>query len=362
MRFFLLDGGVAYKLPGMDSTVAAIAFFASLAAAFAATGLALKVLSRRAVLDHPVERSSHTRPTPSGGGIAVIAVVAAAWGLIAAIGPAAQAAQAVPAEFWLLLAGGFFLAAISFVDDLKGLSPLLRLAAQAAAVAAVLYAMADRGPFFAGLFPPALDTIAAGVLWLWFINLFNFMDGTDGIAGVETAAIGIGVFFVAWVAGGLNNTGLFGLSLAGAALGFLCWNWQPAKIFLGDAGSVPIGFFSGWLLLTLAANGLSVAALILPLYFLADATIILGQRGLRGEKVWTPHRQHFYQAAVKRGESHAWVAASVAVASVFLVALGGLAASGRTWAALAGAFIVVVVLLARLGGWNANKTSAGRNP
>jgi UDP-N-acetylmuramyl pentapeptide phosphotransferase/UDP-N-acetylglucosamine-1-phosphate transferase len=340
----------------MNWSCAALSFAVPLMASFAASRLALNVLSRYAVLDHPVERSSHARPTPSGGGVAVIAVVVVAWGLIAALSHTRPA----PAEFLILLAGGIFLAAISFADDLKGLSPPLRLAAQAAAVAAVLYAMADRGPYFAGILPPMLDTIAAGVFWLWFINLFNFMDGTDGIAGVETTAIGIGVFLVAWVAGSGDNAGLFGLSLAGAATGFLWWNWQPAKIFLGDVGSVPIGFFSGWLLLNLAAGGLPVAALILPLYFIADATITLAKRGLHGEKVWTPHRQHFYQAAVKRGESHAWVAASVALANVFLVAFAALAASGQSWPALIGATVVVAVLLARLGGWNVNKTSAGR--
>ncbi len=359
MRFFLLDGGVVYKLPGMDLTAAAIAFLASLAAAWAASRLALKILSGRGLIDHPVERSSHTRPTPSGGGIAVIAVVVAAWGLIAALSDAGTAI--VPAEFWLLLAAGVFLTVISFADDLKSLSPLFRLAAQAATVAIVLYVMADREPFFAGILPPTLDKIAAGVLWVWFINLFNFMDGTDGIAGVETAAIGVGVFLVALVAGGNNNAGLFGLSLAGAALGFLYWNWQPAKIFLGDAGSVPMGFFSGWLLLTLSARGFPAAALILPLYFLADATITLIKRGLHGEKIWTPHRRHFYQAAVRRGESHAWVAVSVALANVFLVALAALAASGRSWVAVGGALIVVVVLLARLGGWNIKKPSGGQD-
>ncbi|HEC90903.1 MAG TPA: glycosyl transferase, partial [Alphaproteobacteria bacterium] len=184
MRFFLLEGGVAYTLPGMDLTVAVIVFFAGLAAAFAASLLALKVLSRRGLIDHPVERSSHIKPTPSGGGIAVIAVVVAAWGLIAAL------SDAGPAVIPMVLAGGVFLTAVSFADDLKGLSPLLRLTAQAAAVAVVLYTMADRGLFFAGILPPTLDTIAAGVLWLWFINLFNFMDGIDGMASVETAAIG----------------------------------------------------------------------------------------------------------------------------------------------------------------------------
>ncbi|HEC90304.1 MAG TPA: glycosyl transferase, partial [Alphaproteobacteria bacterium] len=172
----------------MNWSFAALSFAVPLMVSIAAGRLALKVLSRRGLIDHPVERSSHTKPTPSGGGIAVIAVVVVAWGMISAF------SHAGPAIAPMVMAGGIFLTAISFADDMKSLSPLLRLAAQAAAVAIVLYATAGRGLFFAGILPPMLDTIAAAVLWLWFINLFNFMDGIDGMASVETAAIGIGVF------------------------------------------------------------------------------------------------------------------------------------------------------------------------
>jgi len=353
MRFFLLDGGVAYTLPAMDPTTAAIAFFASLAAALAGTRLALSVLARRHVLDHPNERSSHTRPTPSGGGIAVIAVIIVSWTMIG------WGASEPPAGLWPLLAVGVFLAAVSFIDDLRSLPPVPRLAAQAAAVAFILIQSPLQGPVFAGLLPPPADTIVAGILWVWFINLFNFMDGIDGIAGVETAAIGIGIALVAVLIGDDGSAALVGLTAAGAAAGFLCWNWQPAKIFMGDVGSVPIGFLLGWLLLGLASQGQWAAALILPLYFLGDATITLIRRGLRGEKVWTPHRQHYYQQAVKRGESHASVTGAVAQANVFLIALAALAASGQVVAALAGAALVVVVLLARLGGWDMKKTDAG---
>jgi len=337
----------------MDLTTATIAFFASFAASFAGTRLALAVLAKRAVLDHPNERSSHSRPTPSGGGIAMIAVILACWAVIGG------AEARPPAGVWPLLAAGGFLAAVSFIDDLRGLAPTVRLAAQAAAAAFVLVQTPLPGPVFGGLLPPLADKIVAGILWVWFINLFNFMDGIDGIAGVETAAIGIGIALVAVLIGDDGSAALFGLTAAGAAAGFLCWNWQPAKIFMGDVGSVPIGFLLGWLLLGLASQGQWAAALILPLYFLGDATITLIRRGLGGEKVWTPHRKHFYQQAVRRGESHAAVAGAVAQANVFLIALAALAANGQVWAALTGAALVVVVLLARLGGWDTKKTNTG---
>ena len=160
-----------------------------LAAAWAGTGAVLRVLERRAILDHPNERSSHSVPTPRGGGLAVVAVILAAWTAIAAfagtlgtISPALIAAAA--------------LAAVSWVDDVRGLGPAPRLVAQAVAVAVGLVALPGAGPVFQGIFPPALDALFAGLVWLWFVNLFNFMDGIDGISGVESVSVGAGLCLV----------------------------------------------------------------------------------------------------------------------------------------------------------------------
>jgi UDP-N-acetylmuramyl pentapeptide phosphotransferase/UDP-N-acetylglucosamine-1-phosphate transferase len=212
-------------------------------------------------------------------------------------------------------------------------------------VAAALLAVEQPGLYFAGLLPGPLDTLAAGVLWVWYVNLFNFMDGIDGISGVEAATTGAGVALVATLAGLGPTLPAFGLIVAAAALGFLWWNWQPARIFLGDVGSVPLGFLLGWLLLALAARGEWAPALILPLYYLADATLTLVRRALRGEKVWRPHRQHFYQRAVQRGASHARVSLAILVADLGLVGLAAAATLGWGGPALAGAALLVAALL-----------------
>ncbi len=328
----------------MDWLFLALSFVGVLALTLGATYGVLRLLRRRAVLDHPTPRSSHTVPTPRGGGLAVVAVVVPVW---AAAGLDAGA----PLPEVLALAGGAVaLAVVSWFDDLAGLTPPWRLLAQAAAVAVVLAAMPAHGPFFGGLLPPGVDLLAAGLLWVWFINLFNFMDGIDGIAGAETAAIGVGVALVA-AAGGLDGTlALYGLSAAAAALGFLWWNWQPARIFLGDVGSVPLGFLLGWLLLALSAHGHWAPALILPLYYLADATVTLGRRALRGEPLWRAHRQHFYQLAVQRGLGHGAVVLRVVAADVVLIVLAVVAVGGRAWPAVAGAVVVVAGLLVLLAG------------
>lgn len=314
-------------------------FFGSAAvliATVAATGLVLKFLRRHAIFDRPNERSSHTELTPRGGGIAVVSVLLVAWVLLA---PPAHRYQV-----YSVAAAALILAGISWIDDLRSLSPGIRLVAQIAAILPALYWMTGETSFFQYVIPAPYDLIFVGLVWIWFINLFNFMDGIDGISGVEAASIGAGIALVAIIApAGGPNPVLPGL-VAAAATGFLFWNWHPAKIFLGDVGSVPLGFLLGWLLLDLANAGFWAAALILPLYYLADATITLLRRGLRGEKVWQAHREHFYQRAVQSGRSHAAVSLGVAVCNGFLVALA-LASTIWPWIALAGAAAVVVVFL-----------------
>lgn len=306
------------------------AFAAALALSWAATGAVTAWLRRRAVLDQPNERSSHTVPTPRGGGLGVMAAVLPLWALLGS-GPAWAALLAVP------------LAVVSWLDDTRGLPPAPRFLVQLAMVGAGLALLPD-GPVLQGLAPLWLDRVFALLAWVWFVNLFNFMDGIDGITGVETAAIGAGLAAIAPLTGGNAAPAAV---LAGAALGFLRWNWAPARVFLGDVGSVPLGFLLGWLLLSAAARGQWAPALILPAYYLADATLTLTRRVLRGEKPWTPHREHFYQKAARAAGGHAAVAATVLVADALLVGLAVIALA-RPWAAVVAAALLVGGLLARL--------------
>ena len=218
--------------------------------------------------------------------------------------------------------------------------------------------MGDLGPVFQGLLPLWLDRLLAALAWLWFVNLFNFMDGIDGIAGVESASLGVGLALVFLLSGLILPAGLALLATA-AALGFLLVNWHPARIFLGDVGSVPLGFLLGWLLLLAAAEGAWAAALILPGVYWADATVTLLRRACRGERVWRAHREHFYQRAVQRGLRHDQVARRIALANAGLVLLAlvsvlpsALPAAASLpalpWLALAAALLLVALLLRRL--------------
>src|SRR5439155_14478021 len=253
-----------------------------------------------------------------------------------------------------ILVGAALLAAVSWIDDVRSLPAAVRLAVQLVAVGLALRAGLPAGLVFQGWLPPALDGIATAGLWLWFINLFNFMDGIDGLAGSEAAAVALGLALFAALGVG-RDPGLAALAatVVTAALGFLVWNWAPARVFLGDVGSVPLGYLLGFLLLGTAAAGHWKIALILPLYFLADATIALVRRLARGEPVWRAHRQHFYQRAVQRGLGHTAVVRRVIAADLLLIACGWASENGWGLAALAGAAAVVLVLLASLaGGWH----------
>ena len=298
--------------------------FVAVASAFAVAFLAGSVrawLVHAGIHDAPTARSSHAAVTPRGGGLALLAIVLPGWllgGWLTA-GPAPLALAGLTAA----------VAGVSFIDDVRGLSPAVRLPAQLLAVLAGLLAL-DPAPLFPEWLPVWLERGLLAVAWLWFVNLYNFMDGIDGITAVETFAIGSGLGLVGWVHG-TNTVGVgpfLAWLLAGGAAGFLVWNWAPAKIFLGDVGSVPLGFLIGALLLETASVGLWAPALILPGYYLADATITLIRRLLRGEKVWRPHREHAYQLAVQAGLSHAAVALRIAALNALLIGCAVWAAVG----------------------------------
>ena len=286
----------------------AIGLLAATAIATAVLIWLLLPLLQRYALARPNARSSHSIPTPQGGGVAVVIVIAAVI--------AACAALDVPAfrEPWvtgvLLALGALSVAGV--IDDIKPLPVLPRLVLQVA-VASLLVMTVPGEKRVLGMIPAAAEAALLVVGLVWFINLTNFMDGIDGMTVVEVVPIAatLAVLGVFAIVPALAQLLPVVLTLSGAMIGFAPYNRHVAALFLGDVGSLPIGALTGWLLIVLAGAGHLHAALILPLYYLADATITLWRRWRRGERLSQAHRSHFYQLAVQRGFSAPEVAARV---------------------------------------------------
>ena len=298
---------------------------------------------RRYALAKPNARSSHHQPTPQGGGIAVIAatIAAACLGLFG-FGTAPAPLSAT------VLAAVVLMAAIGAVDDIRSLDVAPRLALQAVAVAAVIWSLpADLRAL--PVTPFWLDRLVLFVAGLWFVNLVNFMDGIDWMTVAEVVPIAAALVGLGYLGALPPACVVVAAALGGAMIGFAFFNRPVATLFLGDVGSLPIGLLLGWLLVLLAGSGYLAAALLLPLYYLADATLTIIRRLFRGEPIWRAHRTHYYQLATERGFS-----VSEVVALVFLVnlGLGALAAAtvivpGRLSAIaalIAGALIVTGLL------------------
>ena len=305
------------------------------------TGLVLMAALRRQHVARPTERGLHKTPTPVGGGLGLIGAALGFW-LLAEWPPTVEmsAITAVVAA----------LACVSWLDDRQPLPPAVRFAAQALVVVTVLWLL-PRDVRLVPSLPLGMERTALAFAWLWMLNLTNFMDGIDGLAGVEAVTVGSGYALLAYLfpATGPMEAHLpeLALLLSAASAGYLVWNWAPAKIFMGDVGSIPLGFLFGLLMFDLALRGFWGAALILPLYFIADATTTLLDRLRRGVKPWEAHREHAYQRGVLSGMSHADVVMQIAALNVALVALAVLSTSAL-WPALLAAVALTGGLLAWL--------------
>lgn len=256
---------------------------------FALTWIVLTIVIRTwsdRILDHPNERSLHQRPVPRMGGIGVVAGIAASVPFVSQV------------EWWPLWFGACFLVGISFLDDVIGLPIIGRL----------LVHFVAAGGAAAGLLlnrTGVVVVLLAVVAIVWMTNLYNFMDGMDGLAG-GMALFGFGFYAFAGFLSGHLPFAVTNAAIAAAAGAFLLFNFHPARIFMGDAGSTLFGFLAaclglvGWQLgiWTLWFPGLVFSP------FIVDATVTLARRLLRGEKIWLPHREHYYQRLVLSGWGH----------------------------------------------------------
>ncbi len=255
--------------------------------------LASKLAER--TLDRPNHRSLHVNPTPRTGGVALLTGISAGWlWFVLMTGP-------LPVWLCALWLASLAAAAVSLIDDLRGLPAGVRLAAHFAICAALLAALS------------ANATGGPGTIWIallllpmvWGVNLYNFMDGLDGLAG-GMAVMGFGAYALLAALQGGVPVAVVSACVAAAALGFLPYNFAPAKVFLGDVGSIPLGFLAG--AIGVVGWQQELWPLWLPLVvfspFVLDATVTLGRRLLRGARLAEAHREHYYQRLAQSGMGH----------------------------------------------------------
>ncbi len=279
--------------------------------------LLLRPVLQRYALARPNARSSHTIPTPQGGGIAVIAGTVIAIGLAAYLYPGAQIE---PFRLTVVIATAILLAVLGGFDDIKTLEIIPRLIVQAIAVAAVILVLPD-GLRVISVLPWWLERGLLFIGGIWFVNLVNFMDGIDWMTVAEVVPITAGLAILGLMGALPFDATLTAFALCGAMAGFAPFNRPVAKLFLGDVGSLPVGLLIAWMLMLLAGSGNVAAALLLPLYYVADATITLFRRLFKGEPMTSAHRDHFYQRATAGGYTVPDVIARVFAVNLALVAL-----------------------------------------
>lgn len=282
---------------------------------FVLTGLLRRYAISRSLIDIPNQRSSHTTPTPRGGGVAIVLTFIFAVCMLFAVGLTTKVALIA------LVGAGGITAVIGFLDDHGHIAARWRLLAHFIAAAWSVY-------WIGGLPPLEIAGISIDSGWIghflalfylvWMLNLYNFMDGIDGIAGVETVTTCVGACLIYWLAGFPYLLWPPAL-LAVCAAGFLFWNFPPAKIFMGDAGSGFLGIILGVLSLQAAWTDpdLLWVWLILLGVFIVDATLTLMRRLLRGDKVHEPHRSHAYQFASRQFGKHVPVTVAVGLINLF---------------------------------------------
>lgn len=310
------------------------------------TGRLYHYALHRELLDIPNARSSHSTPTPRGGGLSIVVVTL----LSALIGAVLYPDQS--GLVCLLAFTGLSYAALGWLDDHFDLPSLVRFVIQLLFAFIAIGWLATTEGMALPWNVPAYLLIPVAVLWVvWMANLYNFMDGIDGIAAIE--ALVLSATSAAWFGAiGADGMMLIVLAVAGSSLGFLCWNWSPARIFMGDAGSVALGALFAMIALIGSSHYAipMTAFFILYAVFLVDATLTLVKRMLRGEKWWQAHRSHYYQRAVQSGWSHGQVSGAVLIINIVLAglatalvagALNEITALTATGAILAGCLILV---------------------
>lgn len=312
-------------MPQLVPAVAVVAICAALTCAL------IKLIRPRLIhhmLAVPNARSSHSVATPQGAGLAVIPA------LVLICASTLWLWQPAQGALWLapVLAASLALMVLGALDDTKALSVIWRFIGQGLAALVVCLSLPESVRFFPEILPLVFERALLAIGIVWYINAINFLDGIDWMTVAETVPMTLGIAGL-WVFGAIPDAvGILALALLGAMLGFGVFNKHPAQIFLGDAGSLPVGLLLAFMLIVVAATN-KTAAILLALYTIADATLTLGRRAWNHEHLFSAHKSHFYQRAVASGFSAPQVTGCVFLLGILLAGLAIAAVLAKTVAA-----------------------------
>lgn len=312
----------------------------------------LRPLLVRYALARPNARSSHREPTPQGGGIAVIGGAIIAVGCTVVLIPGLLSGSH---GLIALTAATIGLAIVGASDDIRPIEAVPRLLLQGIAVTIVIAALPE-GLRILPVVPWWIERALLLVGGVWFVNAVNFMDGIDWMTVAEVVPVTVGLALFGLMGVLPRDATVVAFAICGAMIGFAPFNRPVAQLFLGDVGSLPIGLLLGWLLVLLAGSQHLAAALLLPLYYLADATITLLRRLANGEQVMQAHRSHFYQRALNNGLTVHQIVGRVFAVNIMLVALAAITmANASFW--LQAAMLAIGSGLVGALLWNFNRAS-----
>jgi len=280
------------------------------------TGQLRNFARKKNILDIPNTRSSHHTPTPRGGGLAIISA------FLLSVCFYSLNSKLSLSEFFAFAVGGSLVAGIGMMDDIADVSAGLRFLFHCLAVVLGLFWLGGVPPTAISFIssPPILViNFMAALFLVWLLNLFNFMDGIDGLAAVEASSVALGAALILSTKTEASRDVWLLIFFAFSCLGFLYWNWPPARIFMGDVGSGFLGYTIGILMvLTVRSGTMTLPAWIILLgAFLVDATVTLTSRILAGEQWYAAHCSHAYQCAARRFKSHKKVTLVVLIINIF---------------------------------------------
>ena len=303
------------------------------------------------LIDKPSERTNHIIPTPKGAGIILIPLIIFSSGLVFFLN------ETLDLQWIIYFICCLILLILSFLDDLKSLPSSIRLIFQFSCVGLCLFFLKNEILFFSqnlqlltilGLSPNFdffIVTITLLLFWLWIINLFNFMDGMDGITSVQVIFLSLLVNSLTLLGYFSENIQFLSIMMLASFLAFLNFNKPPAKIFLGDSGSIPVGFLCGLIIIkSIVEYNIFIPLLIISMYYFLDSSLTLAIRFMKRKNIFIAHSEHFYQRVLRSGYSHSDVLFKILILSIFLFILSLLSINFK-FVSLTIAFLITLILI-----------------